>query len=180
MKKIGLLFWFFIVLVLSNACKSEPQIESRAVETQHMIDEALLKTNRFIVRRDQDHIANYVRRWQLNMKKTDTGIWYLICSDGGKRNLREGDLVNYTLNLQLIDGTVLDSASFQSPRQLRLGANRTESGLEEMMSMLGKGDKAKFILPPYLAYGNFGDPEKNIPPGAILIYEIEILNDKTE
>jgi FKBP-type peptidyl-prolyl cis-trans isomerase len=176
MRKIIISIWFLTILFLINACKYEPQVESETFDNQRRIDEALMKTNRFIVRRDQDHIANYVRRRGLDMKKTETGIWYMIVKNAFQEKAHEGELISYAFQLRHIDGTMLDSATVNSPRQLHLGKSGIESGLEQMMYLLGEGDKAKIILPPYLAYGNFGDSGKNIPPGAILVYDIEILS----
>jgi FKBP-type peptidyl-prolyl cis-trans isomerase FkpA len=173
-------FLFYLVILFITfivyACHVEPQVESKTLDNQNKIDEALLKTNRFMVRRDQDHIANYVRRRGLEMNRTETGIWYVIAKNAKEEKAVEGDIISYAFKLWHIDGTLLDSATIASPRYLRLGKSGQETGLEQMMYLLGKGDIAKIILPPYMAYGNFGDPEKNIPAGAILIYDIEILN----
>ena len=55
-----------------------------------------------------------------------------------------------------------------------VGKGGVESGLEEVVKYLHAGDNARFILPPHLAHGNFGDGKK-IPPGAILLYELKLL-----
>jgi len=48
------------------------------------------------------------------------------------------------------------------------------SGLEEGILYLSEGDKAKIIIPSHLGYGLLGDLDKNIPPKATLIYDIEL------
>ena len=50
-----------------------------------------------------------------------------------------------------------------------------ESGLEEGILLMKTGGKAKFILPPHLAYGLPGDGKK-IPARAILVYDVELLS----
>lgn len=49
-----------------------------------------------------------------------------------------------------------------------------EAGLEEGILMLRTGDKARFILPPHLAYGLFGDEEKILPRSTI-VYEVKVI-----
>jgi len=46
--------------------------------------------------------------------------------------------------------------------------------LEEGLLLLHQGDKAKFIIPSHLAYGLLGD-QKQIPPGATLVYDVELI-----
>ena len=40
--------------------------------------------------------------------------------------------------------------------------------------MLREHSKARFIIPPHLAHGNFGDMDK-IPGSAVLLVNVEIL-----
>ena len=56
-----------------------------------------------------------------------------------------------------------------------LGSGGVESGLEEGILLLKLGDKARFIIPSYLAHGLSGDQDK-IPPKATLIYTIKIID----
>jgi len=48
-------------------------------------------------------------------------------------------------------------------------------GWDEGVSLLHIGDKAKFFIPPYLAYGSRGAGGGLIPSNAILIFEVELL-----
>ena len=40
--------------------------------------------------------------------------------------------------------------------------------------LLKEGDAARFILPPYLAFGLLGD-ENKIPPRSTIVYNVEML-----
>ncbi len=48
-----------------------------------------------------------------------------------------------------------------------------ETGKHEV-EMMREGEKARFIIPPHLAYGLLGD-EKQIPARSIIVYEVELL-----
>ena len=48
-------------------------------------------------------------------------------------------------------------------------------GLDEGVSTMKKGERAIFIIPPTLAYGELGFPPL-IPPNSTLIYNIEMIS----
>ena len=54
------------------------------------------------------------------------------------------------------------------------GEERNDGGPPEALSMLRKGNKARFILPSHLAYG-FSGNGNDIPPRATLLYDLEVL-----
>jgi FKBP-type peptidyl-prolyl cis-trans isomerase len=48
------------------------------------------------------------------------------------------------------------------------------AGWTEGLQKVGKGGKIKLYVPPQLGYGDDGRP--GIPPGAVLIFDIELLD----
>ena len=52
-----------------------------------------------------------------------------------------------------------------------------QTGIEEAVLFLRKGDKAHIIIPSHLAFGLLGD-QKMIPSRSALIYEVNIINLK--
>jgi FKBP-type peptidyl-prolyl cis-trans isomerase len=79
--------------------------------------------------------------------------------------------VNYTGTL--IDGTVFDSSERQG-KPVEFALNKVIAGWTEGLQKISKGGKIKLYVPPQLAYGDEGRP--GIPPGATLIFEIELLD----
>jgi FKBP-type peptidyl-prolyl cis-trans isomerase len=57
--------------------------------------------------------------------------------------------------------------------------DNVENGLHEAIQYLRVGDKAKIILPSYLAHGLTGDSDK-IPPMASVLYDIELVEITTK
>jgi len=165
----------FIILIFSLfglSCREKAQqapIDPSAGRAkQH---EALIKMNTYVARRNQELISRFVNRTGLDMKPTGSGLWCGIYSNGMGRKVSSGDLVEFTFTLKLLDGTPIDSAGKEKPKTFRVGKGGVESGLEEGMLLLHEGDSARLIIPPHLAFGNFGDQGK-IPPGAFLFYDI--------
>ena len=67
------------------------------------------------------------------------------------------------------------SYSRNKPFEFVLGAGRVIKGWDEGVALLNKGSKAKFIIPPHLAYGSRGAGGL-IAPNSTLIFEVELIN----
>ena len=85
--------------------------------------------------------------------------------------------VNYTGLLE--DGTKFDSSlnPGRTPFRFTVGAGQVIKGWDEGIMLLNVGTKAKLIIPPELGYGSRGAGGV-IPPNAILIFDVELLEVK--
>lgn len=102
----------------------------------------------------------------------------------GFLSLRSGDGVNYpkkghTVTIHytgyLADGTRWDSSRDRGkPFKFKLGAESVIEGLDEGVSQLSVGERAKVIIPAELGYGERGFPGL-IPSNSTLIFDIELL-----
>ena len=133
--------------------------------------EALVKINNYVVKRNQELIGQFVKRTGLNLIQTGSGLWYGIQTAGTGKPATLGENVEISYTLKLLDGTLIDSIIASNPKVFTVGKGEVEAGLDEGILLLHKGDHAWFIIPPHLAYGNFGD-QKKIPPGAFLFYDL--------
>tara|TARA_B100000965_G_scaffold217137_1_gene181717 strand:- start:1157 stop:2080 length:924 start_codon:yes stop_codon:yes gene_type:complete len=107
--------------------------------------------------------------------KTKSGLMYKINNQLGKENPVVGDTVKVHYTGKLIDETVFDSSYKRNePFEFVIGIGQVIKGWDEGILMLGKGDKAQFIIPPNLAYGENGAGGV-IPPNATLIFDIELI-----
>ena len=73
----------------------------------------------------------------------------------------------------LIDGTVFDS-SVQRGQTISFGLNQVIPGWTEGLQLMVKGDKTRFFIPSYLAYGNRA--AGIIKPGSTLIFDVELFD----
>lgn len=74
----------------------------------------------------------------------------------------------------LEDGSVFDSSRQRgTPFEAQLGQGQLIKGFEEGIAGMRVGGLRRLIIPPELGYGERGTG--NIPPGSILIFEVELL-----
>lgn len=137
--------------------------------------EELVNVNRQLVAREADLIESYSRRRGWNMEKTGSGLHYQVYENGSGEKVETGSRVEIAYTVSLLDGTVCYSSESDGNKVFRPGQGETEAGLEEGILLLRQGDKARFVIPSYLAHGLIGD-QNRIPPRAIIVYELEVIN----
>ena len=110
--------------------------------------------------------------------KTDSGLRYQVLQEGTGDKAEKGKTVSVHYKGQLSDGTVFDSSYKRNqPIDFALGVGQVIPGWDEGMQLLKVGDKARFVIPSDLAYGNAGAGGV-IPPDATLIFDVELMNVK--
>ena len=110
--------------------------------------------------------------------KTKTGLLYKFEEDNQSEKPETGKKVKVHYKGMLLDGTVFDSSYKRNqPYEFTLGIGQVIKGWDEGISLLGVGDKASFIIPSDLAYGESGAGGV-IPPNATLVFEVELISSE--
>ena len=108
--------------------------------------------------------------------ETPSGLRYKVLQSGEGKKAEKGATVSVHYKGQLLDGTVFDSSyKRKQPIDFTLGAGQVISGWDEGIQLLKVGDKARFVIPSNLAYGENGAGGV-IPPNATLIFDVELVN----
>jgi peptidylprolyl isomerase len=111
-----------------------------------------------------------------DMIKTASGLEYVVEEEGPGARPQAGDVVQVHYTGMLADGTTFDSSfNYDEPFAFPLGQGLVIPGWDEGIGLLPVGSKAKFIIPPELAYGAFGAGGV-IPPNATLYFDVELLD----
>jgi FKBP-type peptidyl-prolyl cis-trans isomerase len=103
------------------------------------------------------------------------GLKIEILKQGTGDVIKKGDqvLVNYIGTLT--DGTKFDSSYDRKvPLQVVVGVGQVIQGWDQGLLGMKVGEKRKLTIPPELAYGA-GGVAGAIPPNAILIFEVELM-----
>jgi peptidylprolyl isomerase len=106
---------------------------------------------------------------------TESGLKYYDLVEGQGDSPAEGQnvVVHYTGWLE--DGTKFDSSLDRGqPFSFPLGQGAVIPGWDEGVATMKVGGKRQLVIPPELGYGETG-AGASIPPGATLIFEVELL-----
>lgn len=107
------------------------------------------------------------------VKSTGSGLLYRVINEGSGAKPSATSKVRVHYTGTLTDGTVFDS-SVQRGEPIDFGLNQVISGWTEGVQLMTPGSKYEFVIPSDLAYGDRGAGNA-IPPGATLIFEVELL-----
>jgi FKBP-type peptidyl-prolyl cis-trans isomerase len=115
-----------------------------------------------------------------NGKKTDvvttaSGLQYKVLNAGTGASPKTTDEVTVNYRGTLINGTEFDS-SYKRGQPANFQVNRVIPGWTEALGLMKPGAKWQLFIPPQLAYDLRSAPP--IPPGSLLIFEVELLSVK--
>jgi len=111
---------------------------------------------------------------QPGIQTLPSGLQYRILATGDGKGATPGPVDQITVRYRafLGDGTEFDrSDAHDRPAVFRL--NAILKGWRDALTLMKPGDKWQLFLPPELGYGAVSPA--NVPPGALLIYELELL-----
>lgn len=110
--------------------------------------------------------------------KTESGLRYKMIQKGDGKKAEAGKTVSVHYEGSLDNGKVFDSSyPRKKPIEFKLGIGQVIEGWDEGIALLQVGDKARFVIPSDLAYGPSGAGGV-IPPNAVLIFDVELMDVK--
>jgi FKBP-type peptidyl-prolyl cis-trans isomerase FkpA len=108
--------------------------------------------------------------------KTASGLVFKTLTAGGGASPRAADTVRVHYHGTLPDGKVFDS-SVQRGQPAEFQLSQVIPCWTEGVQRMKVGEKAKLVCPSEIAYGD-GGRGPDIPPGATLVFEVELLGIK--
>lgn len=102
--------------------------------------------------------------------KTESGLQYRIIEQGTGKVPSEENLVKVHYKGTYANGFVFDQTT-DEPAEFLLGG--VISGFREGTRLINEGGKIELFIPPVIGYGN--NPPNGIIPGAILVFEVELI-----
>lgn len=106
---------------------------------------------------------------------TESGLEIEDLVVGTGQEPQAGSTVSVHYTGWLVDGTKFDSSLDRgTPFDFVLGKGQVIRGWDEGVASMKVGGKRKLTIPPEMAYGERGAGSV-IPPGATLVFEVELL-----
>ena len=106
---------------------------------------------------------------------TASGLQYQVLTAGSGESPKATDEVTVNYRGTLLDGTEFDS-SYRRGEPATFPLARVIPGWTEGLQLMKAGAKYQLFVPPQLAYDL--RPRPGIPPGSLLIFEVELLSFK--
>ena len=106
---------------------------------------------------------------------TASGLEYQVLTPGSGESPKATDEVTVNYRGTLLDGTEFDS-SYKRGQPASFVLGRVIPGWTEGLQLMKPGAKYQLFVPPQLAYDVH--PRPGIPPGSLLIFEVELLSFK--
>lgn len=144
--------WMAVGLLFGGlaACAEQPEPKKLMAEKEYF---ATLADNEAIVQRD-------------------SGLYFEPTEEGSGSSPAKGDQVRVHYKGMLTDGSTFDS-SYKRGEPATFPVDAVIPGFAEGLKLMKEGGKAKLHIPPDIGYGERGAGP--IPPNAVLIFEVELL-----
>jgi FKBP-type peptidyl-prolyl cis-trans isomerase FklB len=110
------------------------------------------------------------------VKTTASGLQYKVLNEGNGAQPKSSDTVTVNYRGTLTDGTEFDS-SYKRNQPATFPVAGVIKGWAEALQMMKVGSKYQLFIPPDLGYGQNG--QGSIPPNAVLVFEVELLDVKS-
>lgn len=159
------------VLTALNARMQERQMAQRKAEEEKKKEEMAP-----LIEKNKLEGAAFLNE---NKKKegvvtTASGLQYKVITKGTGLSPADTSTVKVHYKGTLLDGKVFDS-SYDRNEPATFPLNQVIKGWTEGLQLMQVGSKYQFFIPYDLAYGEMGRGE-TIPPAAVLIFEVELLD----
>ena len=125
-----------------------------------------------VATQNKNEIEKYISDNNLNASSTSSGLYYVIEKEGtGTRPTAVSD-VTVKYKGYFTDGRVFD----QNTDGITFNLQQVIAGWTEGIQLFKEGGEGKLLIPSHLGYGPAGSGSGSIPPDAVIIFDIELLD----
>ena len=173
---MGLKKILFIIItlffVVCFSCQNNQTEETKPLRQN--VEKEKIAVNREIVRRETADIELITKRYNWNLSRTESGLYYQIAHSTNGKRAQSKDLVKIKGSISLSDGKEIYNSEIDGIKEFIIDRSEDPVGLHELVKTMREGEKVNGIIPSHLAYGISGNGE-HIPPIALLICKIELI-----
>ncbi len=129
----------------------------------------ITETDEEAFERNEAEILAYIEANELEATRTDSGLYYVIETEGTGETPSSSANVTVTYKGYFLNDSVFDQAV--NPIEFNLA--NVIAGFREGISLMKEGGTATLLMPAKLAYGASGAGP--IPPNTALVFDIELI-----
>ena len=171
-KKICFLLSAFCFLLSCNNQAPTGVIHSISEKTEE--PDPFILGNQRILELENENIELFLKRYNWEMKQTNTGLRYKITRQGTGKKLQVGEPVTLEYRLYLLTGDKLYNSKDDGVKQFVVEKSEEIAGLHEAVQLMNRGSEARLVIPAHLAYGATGDGNK-IKPFQTIMMKIKVI-----
>ncbi len=123
---------------------------------------------------DEDIILEYISANSLAAQATPEGVYYAVELEGSGVFPTLSSAVTVHYEGSLTDGTIFDT-TYDSGNPITFPLSGVIAGWQIGMTRFREGSIGTLIIPSSLAYGSNPPAGSGIPPNAVLVFRIEVL-----
>jgi FKBP-type peptidyl-prolyl cis-trans isomerase len=117
-----LFYSLLLTFIFFGSCTRKQKYRTDAEVAQ--FKEPLIKINKYLVKKDAEQIADYVKRRKWGMEVSKTGLWHMIYEKGNGRKAEEGKIATIEYTINLLDGTLCYSSDSLGVKKFKIGQGR--------------------------------------------------------
>lgn len=130
---------------------------------------------------DDEKIQAYFLQNNIQAQSHNLGFYYKVLeSNAAGEQLNKNDVVKFLYSISLLDGTLIESNFTEGkPALFKLNSyTMIPEGLDYGIKLMKKGEKYRFYMPSYLAFGNY--VSNHFAPRSNFIIDVQVLDKMTE
>ena len=122
-------------------------------------------------------LRQYIDQQKVDIQPTESGLYHVTINEGNGEQVFIGDTVTVHYEGKFLNGKFFDSTKRRnSPFQFVYGKKwQVIEGMEEAIGRMTEGEKALFIMPSQIGFGETGSSTGIIPPYTSTLFEVELL-----
>ena len=164
---------FLLVFLFYFSCQYNNKNTQTVIYEDY--EEEIIAVNKEIVRREKADIELIARRYEWNLTKTESGLYYQIVNQTKGEYPQKRNKVKIQGIIMLPDGKEIYNSQTDGIKEFVVGLSEEPVGLHELVQLMRVGEKANAIIPSYLAYGTSGNGI-DVPPLSSLVCKLELIN----
>lgn len=160
-------FWFILLLALFTgvlfSCHRQNATGSVVVSSDAEKEEKTdpyVEGNKNIMRRENEEIQMFLKRYGWDMQRTPTGLYIEVLSPGNGELYKENDPVTLEYRTFLLSGEMIYCSDSLGMKHFVVNRSEEIDALHEAVQLLRPGARARLVIPSYLAYGVAGDGDR--------------------